>query len=994
MAKENLKKKATPVVEEQEDSKTTSVVMHGVSGKKIKADIKVVKVKKKAKEETQTETTVQENVQVVEKTEEKEPVSLEVTPKAETPKAEASKVDAPKTETVKKEVKKEASKTETVKIEKPKAEVSVKEETKEPQVTSVERKDQEATTATSATVVHATVATAAAPATTATTTATTETKTETATEPQVIIKPENSSLAATVARFAAMANAKKEAEERKRQQQNRGSRDGQASRRDGQGGFRKDGNGAQQGGFRKDGQAPRRDGQGGFRKDGNGAQQGGFRKDGSSAPFAARPPKADRFGMAPSKDDEDQKPNFAKKVAPKKTNFDEVAPIQKESRKTYANLDKQKSIKEKETSARSSFAGKDASRTIKKKATDFARGASEEDDVLEAVYMARKGKVSGKKNALRQENQHVQREVLTSITLPGQLTVKEFAEAIKKTSAEVIKVLMKLGVMATLNQEIDFDTAAILASEFGITAERLVEVTEEDILFDDSDDIEENLEQRPPVVVVMGHVDHGKTSLLDRIRQSSVVAGEAGGITQHIGAYMVELNGRKITFLDTPGHEAFTTMRARGAQTTDIAILVVAADDGVMPQTIESINHAKAAGTQVVVAINKIDRPGANIDKVKQELAQHELIAEEWGGSTIMVPVSAKMGDGIEELLEMVLLTADILDLKADPKRQAKGTVIEAKLDKQRGAVATFLVQRGTLKVGDTVVTGHNVGRVRAMIDSNGVSHQQAGPSMPVEILGLPEVPEAGEIFYVVSDEKVARQLAEKRRIRHREETIGRSSKMSLENLYSQMASGNVKDLNLIVKADVVGSVEAVKASLEKLSNEEVRVKVVHGGVGAITESDIRLAEVTNAIVVGFNVRPATNVNELASEAGVDMRLYRVIYAAINDMEAAMKGLLSPTYKEVELGRAEIRQVFKAANIGTIAGSYVLSGKIVRNCEVRLVREGIVIMEGKLASLKRFKDDVKEVAAGYECGMALENYNDIKEKDIIECYVMEEIKRT
>lgn len=981
MAKENLKKKATPVVEETE--KTTSVVMHGVSGKKIKADIKVVKVKKKAKEENQAENMVLEQEQENSVQEQVIEEKVKVVEKAETlPKTEVlAKTEArEKAETKVKVEASEKTKTSTKVDLSEKTEIKAKVE-EEPKPF----KEDVQTTETKAETHKEESQEVQAPQTEKTVAAQSET-----TEQQVLIKPENSSLAATVARFAAMANAKKEAEERKRQQQNRGPREGQAPRREGQGGFRKDGTG--QGGFRKDGTAPRREGQGGFRKDGAG--QGGFRKEGSSAPFAARPPKADRFGMAPSKDDEDQKPNFAKKVAPKKTNFDEVAPIQKENRKTYANLDKQKSIKEKETNARASFAGKDASRTIKKKATDFARGASEEDDVLEAVYMARKGKVSGKKNALRQENHHIQREVLTSITLPGQLTVKEFAEAIKKTSAEVIKILMKLGVMATLNQEIDFDTAAILASEFGITAERLVEVTEEDILFDDSEDIEENLEQRPPVVVVMGHVDHGKTSLLDRIRQSSVVTGEAGGITQHIGAYMVELNGRKITFLDTPGHEAFTTMRARGAQTTDIAILVVAADDGVMPQTIESINHAKAAGTQVVVAINKIDRPGANIDKVKQELAQHELIAEEWGGSTIMVPVSAKMGDGIEELLEMVLLTADILDLKADPKRQAKGTVIEAKLDKQRGAVATFLVQRGTLKVGDTVVTGHNVGRVRAMIDSNGISHQQAGPSMPVEILGLPEVPEAGEIFYVVSDEKVARQLAEKRRIRHREETIGRSSKMSLENLYSQMASGNVKDLNLIVKADVVGSVEAVKASLEKLSNEEVRVKVVHGGVGAITESDIRLAEVTNAIVVGFNVRPATNVNELASEAGVDMRLYRVIYAAINDMEAAMKGLLSPTYKEVELGRAEIRQVFKAANIGTIAGSYVLSGKIVRNCEVRLVREGIVIMEGKLASLKRFKDDVKEVAAGYECGMALENYNDIKEKDIIECYVMEEIKRT
>lgn len=946
-----------------EQNKTTSVVMQGVSGKKM--DVKVTKVKKKAKE-TVAETTTEEVVAKPVETVAEAPVQKAV--QEENALAKTAALTA-------KKAKEEQAKREKVEVapQEPKASPAPKKDAPK-EVKAQEAKPQEAKPQETAPVVKA------EPVKEAPVKENAQAPKEA--ENTTIIKPENSALAATVARFAAQANAKKEAEARKREQRANGERP--------QGQGRRYENGARP--QRPDGQRP-------YNREGQGRPQGdrpqGYRpRNEQGNNFAQRPPKNDRFGFSPAKDDEDQKPNFAKKPAPKKQSFEEVAPIPKENnRKSYANLDKQKGIKDKEN-PRNAFAGKDASRNIKKKATDFARGASGEDDVLDAVYQARKGKMGGKKNNLRPQESQVQREVLTNITLPGQLTVKEFAEAIKKTAAEVIKVLMKLGVMATLNQDLDFDTAAILASEFGITAERLVEVTEEDILFDDSEDVEENLEQRPPVVVVMGHVDHGKTSLLDRIRQTSVVQGEAGGITQHIGAYMVELNGRKITFLDTPGHEAFTTMRARGAQTTDIAILVVAADDGVMPQTIESINHAKAAGTQVIVAINKIDRPGANIDKVKQELAQYELVTEDWGGSTIMVPVSAKLGQGIEELLEMVLLTADLLELKADPKRQAKGTVIEAKLDKQRGAVATFLVQRGTLKVGDTVVTGHSVGRIRAMIDSNGIQHQEAGPSMPVEILGLPEVPEAGEIFYVVSDEKVARQLAEKRRIRLREETIGRSSKMSLENLYSQMASGNVKDLNIIVKADVVGSVEAVRASLEKLTNEEVRVKVVHGGVGAITESDIRLAEVTNAIVIGFNVRPATNVNELASEAGVDLRLYRVIYHAINDMEAAMKGLLAPTYKEVELGRAEIRQVFKAANIGTIAGSYVLQGKIVRNCDVRLVREGIVIMEGKLASLKRFKDDVKEVAAGYECGMAIENYNDIKENDIIECFTMEEIKRT
>ncbi len=586
-----------------------------------------------------------------------------------------------------------------------------------------------------------------------------------------------------------------------------------------------------------------------------------------------------------------------------------------------------------------------------------------------------------------------QRAVLTHVVLPEALTVKEFAEAIKKTSADVIKKLIKMGVMATLNQVIDYDTAAIIANEYSITAEQAVVVTEEDILFDDTDDTADDMVPRPPVVVVMGHVDHGKTSLLDRIRQTDVAEGEAGGITQHIGAYMVTTKGRRITFLDTPGHEAFTTMRARGAQVTDIAILVVAADDGVMPQTIEAINHARAANTQIVVAINKVDLPGANIDRVKQELATRELIPEEWGGSTIMVPVSAKTGEGMDDLLEMLLLTADMMDLKSNPDKQAKGTVIEAKLDKGRGPVATLLVQRGSLQPGDTLVTGSVVGRVRAMTDYKGAPIKKAGPSTPVEIIGLPEVPEAGELFYAVTDEKTARSLVERRRVEQREQGLRQSSRMSLESLYSKMSAGEVLDLNLIVKADVQGSVEAVKQSLEKLTTPEIRVHVIHGAVGAITEGDVTLAEVANAIIIGFNVRPAPNVADIAEEQGVDLRMYRIIYTAIEDVQAAMQGMLAPVYKESILGHAEVRQVFRITGAGTVAGSYVTDGRIVRSAEVRLVRDGIVVHEGKLHSLKRFKDDVREVATGYECGISIERFNDIKEGDIIEAFEMVEVER-
>ncbi|MDO5732368.1 MAG: translation initiation factor IF-2 [Eubacteriales bacterium] len=582
---------------------------------------------------------------------------------------------------------------------------------------------------------------------------------------------------------------------------------------------------------------------------------------------------------------------------------------------------------------------------------------------------------------------------VSHVFLPSHLTVKEFAEAIKKSSAEVIMKLMGLGMMATVNNDIDYDTAALLAGEFSIEAEPLIEVSTEEKLFDDSEDIEENLVERSPVVVVMGHVDHGKTSLLDYIRNARVTAGEAGGITQAIGAYQVQRNGRDITFLDTPGHEAFTAMRARGAQATDIAILVVAADDGVMPQTIEAINHAKQAGTEIIVAINKIDKPGANVERVRQELTQYELVPEDWGGSTVMVPISAKTGEGVDELLEMVLLTADVMELKADPNRQAKGFILEARLDPHRGAVASLLVQRGTLHKGDTILTSSIVGNIRAMVNEHGEDVDSAGPSVPVEILGLPAVPLAGEVFYQVSDERMARQYAEELSVKQREDSLHAAGGMSLDSLYEKMSQGEVKDLNLIVKADVVGSVEAMKQSLEKLSNDEVKVHVIHGAAGGINESDIRLAEVTDAIIIGFNVRTTGNVGQLAKDAGVDIRLYRVIYNAIEEVEAAMKGMLAPEFKEEVMGHIEIRETFHVSSVGTIGGGYVLDGKIERNSDVRLVRDGVVITEGKLASLRRFKDDVKEVREGFECGLSLERYNDIKIGDVVEAFRMVEVER-
>ena len=593
----------------------------------------------------------------------------------------------------------------------------------------------------------------------------------------------------------------------------------------------------------------------------------------------------------------------------------------------------------------------------------------------------------------RQQQMAALKKIPVKVMIPDEISVGELASRMKRTAADVIKGLIKLGVMASISEIIDYDTAAIVAEEMGCKVEKEVHVTIEEQLFDEREDREEDLVPRDPVVVVMGHVDHGKTSLLDAIRKTKVTEGEAGGITQHIGAYRVAVDGKPITFLDTPGHAAFTSMRARGAQVTDIAILVVAADDGVMPQTIEAINHAKAAGVPIIVAVNKMDKPAANPDRVLQQLTEYEIIPEEWGGDTIVCNISAKFGQGIENLLEMVLLTAEVADLKANPNRRAHGTVIEAKLDKGRGPVATLLVQNGTLHAGDTVIAGTAVGRVRAMTNDDGKKIQDAGPSVPVEIIGLAEVPGAGDIFDAVDDEKMARELVEQRKDKEKEERNKLFHKVTLDNLFDSIQQGEMKELNIIVKADVQGSVEAIRASLEKLSNEEVRVKVIHGAVGAINESDVMLASASGAIIVGFNVRPDRTATDSAAQQGVDMRMYRVIYDAIEEMEQAMKGMLEPKFKEVVLGHAEVRQVFKITGAGAVAGCYVQDGKIQRNAEVRVVRDGIVFHEGHLNTLKRFKDDVKEVASGYECGMSIENYNDIKEQDIIECFVMEEVKQ-
>ena len=584
-------------------------------------------------------------------------------------------------------------------------------------------------------------------------------------------------------------------------------------------------------------------------------------------------------------------------------------------------------------------------------------------------------------------------EIIT-LTLPEHITIKELADKMKVQASVIVKKLFMEGVMVTVNQEIDFDKAEEIALGFDIIAEKEEKVDVIAELLKEDEEDEDDMVPRPPVVCVMGHVDHGKTSLLDAIRNTNVTRGEAGGITQHIGAYVVNIKGQKITFLDTPGHEAFTAMRMRGANATDIAVLVVAADDGVMPQTVEAISHAKAAGVEIIVAINKIDKPSANVERVKQELSEYELIPEDWGGSTIFVPVSAHTGEGIESLLEMILLTAEVSELKANPNRAARGLIIEAELDKGKGAVATVLVQKGTLHVGDAIAAGSAHGRVRAMMDDKGRRVKEAGPSQPVEILGLNDVPNAGEVFVGCASDKEARAFAEtfisQNKVKLLEET---KSKMSLDDLFNQIQEGNLKELDIVVKADVQGSVEAIKQSLLKLSNDEVVVKIIHGGVGAINESDVILASASNAIIIGFNVRPDATAKDIAEREGVDLRLYRVIYNAIEDVEAAMKGMLDPVFEEKVLGHAEVRQTFKASGVGTIAGAYVLDGIFERNCSVRLIRDGIVVFDGPLASLKRFKDDVKEVRTGYECGFVFENYNDIKEGDQVEAYKMVETER-
>ena len=582
----------------------------------------------------------------------------------------------------------------------------------------------------------------------------------------------------------------------------------------------------------------------------------------------------------------------------------------------------------------------------------------------------------------------------TAIFVADEISVGDFAEKLSQPAAEVVKRLMLLGVMASISQTIDFETAHLIAQDFGINIEKEVIISEEEIIFNDVEDLPEQLEHRSPIVVVMGHVDHGKTKLIDHIRKTNVIDTEAGGITQHIGAYMVKVHGKKITFLDTPGHEAFTAMRARGAQVTDIAILVVAADDGIKPQTVEAINHAKAAGLNIIVAINKIDKETANVEQVKQQLTEHSIVPEEWGGDTICVPISALKGENIDTLLEMVLLTAEMKELKANPNRAAKGAVIESRLEKSRGPIATLIVQNGTLNVGDIVVAGTAYGRVRAMVDDKGKKVKSAGPSVPVEVLGLSEAPEGGENFYKVDDERKARYVVEKRKEKIKEKYNQSTQQViSLESLFDQIKQGQVKTLNIILKADVQGSVEALRQSLEKLSNDEVRVNVIHDGVGGVTESDIMLASASNAIIIGFNIRTNAAVNDSAQLKNVEIRLYRVIYQAIEEIEAAMKGMLEPTYRENVLGHAEVRQTFKVTGVGTIAGCYVTDGKISRNSEVRVVRDSIVIHEGKLDSLKRFKDDAKDVATGYECGIGIERFNDIKDGDVIESFIMEEVPR-
>ena len=673
--------------------------------------------------------------------------------------------------------------------------------------------------------------------------------------------------------------------------------------------------------------------------------------------------------------------------------------VEKENQRDYNNraIDKAKSNRYEEKN-------KKASRSKKGDFDEFDSGKLnklKQEDRLSHMFTEQDGGMldyydlttaRGKRNKKKIQKDE-ERNKLKEITIPDNITVKDLAIELKKTSGEIIKKLFNYGIMATINNTVDFDTAYLVASEFGITAKKKEEIKEEDILFDDSEDKEEDLKPRPPVVVVMGHVDHGKTSLLDAIRKTNVIEGEAGGITQHIGAYKVNINGRELTFLDTPGHEAFTSMRARGAQITDIAILVVAADDGVMPQTIEAINHAKVAEIPIIVAVNKIDLPGANIDRIKQQLMEYELVPEEWGGDTIFVPISAKKHLNIENLLEMVLLVADMKELKANPNKQAKGAVIEARLDKAKGPIASMLVQRGTLNIGDTIVVGKSIGKIRAMKNDKGQKVKAAGPSTPVEIMGLTDVPEAGDTFYEVKDEKTAKHLIERRKRQEREEHLNNVNKVTLSNVFEKMASENLKQLNIIVKADVQGTSEALKQSLEKLSNDEVKVKVIHYSAGAVTESDVQLAKAAKAIIIAFNVRPTSTAKEMGEREEVEVKQYSVIYQAIEDVEAAMKGMLDPVFEEKVIGEAEVRQTFRVSSVGTIAGCFVLNGKVERNAGVRVIREDVVIHEGKLVSLKRFKDDVKEVTKGFECGLQIENYNDLKEGDKIEVFIQEQVKQ-
>ena len=726
--------------------------------------------------------------------------------------------------------------------------------------------------------------------------------------------------------------------------------------------------------------------------------------------FAARNNKLDNESK-PQQEDKPAKQNAKADNQKKKTDKNDKKPNNKDakpaSKQEKVEVTQEKSVEESAPRKRrvidTRATNVDVERYNQKYddlASDSSKGRSTDNIVKKQKFTNRTQRQKGRRQKRETEQERLNRIALErkqkpiTVQIPDEIVVSELALRLKATVAEVVKKAFLMGTMVTATDTIDFDTASLIAMEFHAKVEKEVVVTIEEQIIDDSEDDEANLVERAPVVVVMGHVDHGKTSILDAIRHANVTAGEAGGITQHIGAYTVNVNGEKITFLDTPGHEAFTAMRMRGANSTDIAILVVAADDGVMPQTVEAINHAKAAGIEIIVAVNKIDKPGANVERVKQELTEYGLIAEDWGGSTVFVPVSAKSGEGIDNLLEMILLTAEVLELKANPNRRARGLVIEAELDKGRGPVATILVQKGTLHVGDFVSAGAASGKVRAMIDDKGRRVKEAGPSTPVEILGLGDVPNAGEIFLAHENDKEAKYYAETFVAQNKEKLLEETkSKMSLDDLFSQIQAGNLKELNLIIKADVQGSVEAVKQSLVKLSNEEVVVKCIHGGVGAINESDVILASASNAIIIGFNVRPDAQAKATAEREGVDVRLYRVIYQAIEDIEAAMKGMLDPVFEEKVIGHAEVRQIFKASAVGNIAGSYVLDGVFQRGCKIRITREGEQIYEGELASLKRFKDDVKEVKAGFECGLVFDGFDAMQELDIVEAYIMVEVPR-